>query len=242
MCHHSVPSIVTPIRNKRKLFTAISIDYILVLGFYIIIALTAIFAFGGNIQQVYTLNFQVDKCSNNHTNPASITGFEIFLPTFPIFTLFSSYTIIALTLINNMKVLISFNDDMYYGRLVQYSMPLIAIIPPLVIALFTEDVSAIVQYVGSYSGTLIQYVFPALLVYYSRKHVQQEYLLPFIKRRSKSQWLNIRTINIEQIYYRINPFVSFFQTKLWVYFTGIWWIICICLVTLDHLRDRFAFY
>lgn len=60
MCHHSVPSIITPIRNKKRVFTAISIDYILVLSFYVIIALTAIFAFG-DIQQVYTLNFQVDK-------------------------------------------------------------------------------------------------------------------------------------------------------------------------------------
>lgn len=60
MCHHSVPSILTPIRNKKKLLMAVSIDYILVLAFYIIIAFTAVFAFD-DINQVYTLNFQIDK-------------------------------------------------------------------------------------------------------------------------------------------------------------------------------------
>lgn len=235
MCHHSVPSIITPIRNKKRVFTAISIDYILVLSFYVIIALTAIFAFG-DIQQVYTLNFQVDKCSNmnNNTNPASISGFDIFLPTFPIFTLFSSYTILALTLINNMKVLVGFTDDMRYGHIIKYSMPLIAIIPPLVIALFTEDISSIVQYVGSYSGTLIQYVFPTLLAYYSRRYVKQECLIPYIKKRSRLEWLDLRMINIDQIYRRINPFVSFFQSQFWIYLSIIWLIICIFLVTLDR--------
>ncbi|XP_075676151.1 transmembrane protein 104 homolog isoform X2 [Dermatophagoides pteronyssinus] len=241
MCHHSVPSILTPIRNKKNLLMAVSIDYILVFAFYIIIAFTAVFAFD-DINQVYTLNFQIDKCSHNNSNPASVPGFEIFLPTFPIFTLFSSYTILALTLINNMKVLVGFSNIIRYNCLIKYSMPLIAIIPPLLIALFTEDVSSIIQFVGSYSGTMIQYVFPTLLVYYSRKQVQQKFLLPYIKNRTKCEWIDERTINMEKIYETLNSSVSYFRTNFWIYFTAIWWIICICLVTLDHLRDAFHLY
>lgn len=60
MCHHSVPSIVTPIRQKRSIYSGITVNYLLVLSFYTLIAMTAIYAFD-SIQQVYTLNFQLDK-------------------------------------------------------------------------------------------------------------------------------------------------------------------------------------
>lgn len=60
MCHHSLPSMVTPIKNKKRLNLAIIIDYFLVLIFYLLIAFTAIFAFK-NLEQVYTLNFEIDR-------------------------------------------------------------------------------------------------------------------------------------------------------------------------------------
>lgn len=206
-----------------------------------------------------------NRCSSNHTNAASIVGFNIFLPTFPIFTLFSSYTIVALTLINNIKVLVNFSENSRYVCFMQYSLPLVAILPPLLIALFTEDVSSIVGFVGSYSGTLIQYVFPTLLVYKSRIHVEQNCLKPLIQFRlnqmaalkkrnqtlsapemslnvsttniieSETDLIDIKLINIKQIYYKLNPFASIFQNKFWIYFTFIWWILCIVLVTIDHI-------
>ena len=60
MCHHSVPSILTPIRRKKNLAKGLTIDYILVAGCYLLIALTGIFAFY-KIHDVYTLNFQINE-------------------------------------------------------------------------------------------------------------------------------------------------------------------------------------
>ena len=60
MCHHSVPGIITPIKNKRRLFRGLMFDYILVAGCYVLISLTAIFAFG-KLEDVYTLNFQINE-------------------------------------------------------------------------------------------------------------------------------------------------------------------------------------
>src|SRR5699024_2306430 len=122
---------------------------------------------------------------------------DLFLPSYPIFTLFSSYTMIALTLINNMKVLARHwmvtthlgqtnlnpihqdpnllnptHSDPINSSWVAIVFPLIAILPAMIVSLFTEDVASIVSYVGSYAGGLIQYVFPCLLVHYSRRQVQ----------------------------------------------------------------------
>lgn len=60
MCHHSIPSILTPVREKRHLLRGLTIDYVLVAGCYILIALTGIFAFG-KLEDVYTLNFQINE-------------------------------------------------------------------------------------------------------------------------------------------------------------------------------------
>lgn len=192
------------------------------------------------------------RCSANTTmkNPADLPFFNIFLPTFPIFTLFSSYTVVALTLINNIKVLVDLRDDdspRRHSRLLQYSLPLVAIIPPMVIAFFTEDVSSIVQYVGSYSGTLIQYVFPSLLAYYSRRVVQTRYLVPYLRHKTRTQTsvsgVDLsQSVDVGRLYRTLNPLASPFQSNLWIYGTGVWWILCILLVTLDHLRDLLHLY
>merc|ERR1719340_156733 len=56
MCHHSLPSLVTPIANKSKLYSILLGDYLLILGFYFLLAFTGIFAFT-DINDLYTLNF-----------------------------------------------------------------------------------------------------------------------------------------------------------------------------------------
>jgi amino acid permease len=44
MCHHSLPSMVTPIRNKKGLYALIGSDFVLILGFYALLSFTGIFA------------------------------------------------------------------------------------------------------------------------------------------------------------------------------------------------------
>ena len=57
MCHHSLPRLITPLKNKKNIYRLISIDYALVLLFYLLLSLTGIFTFK-IVEDVYTLNFQ----------------------------------------------------------------------------------------------------------------------------------------------------------------------------------------
>ena len=61
MCHHSLPSLITPIRNKSRLTAVLAGDYILILVFYAILSFTGIFTFS-SIEDLYTLNFQPNEC------------------------------------------------------------------------------------------------------------------------------------------------------------------------------------
>lgn len=45
MCHHSLPSLVTPMRSKKRLNTALTFDFALILSFYLLLCYTAVFRF-----------------------------------------------------------------------------------------------------------------------------------------------------------------------------------------------------
>ena len=60
MCQHSLPSLVTPIKKKRGLSKLLGADYVLILLFYMLLGMTAIYCFPGeDLKDIYTLNFQV---------------------------------------------------------------------------------------------------------------------------------------------------------------------------------------
>lgn len=168
-----------------------------------------------------------------------IPFFDIFLPTFPIFTLFSSYIFIAITLINNIKILLFGSIDNYNPKYtwLGYVLPVLALSPPLVVAMFTEDVASIVSYVGSYTGSLIQYVFPALFVYYSRRAVIKDCLTKFIEIHLDDYTVHIPEVLLERLYHLLNHHVSPFRSTLWVYATGLWWAVSIVLVTAQHILE-----
>ncbi|XP_033106687.1 transmembrane protein 104-like [Anneissia japonica] len=161
MCHHSLPSLVSPIRNKTKLTKLFAFDYILILSFYVFLCMTAIFCFA-TIEDLYTLNF-----SDNTVMP--IKFFQYFLGLFPVFTLSASFPIIAITLRNNLQTLFSRTGQPRPWMINRIGFPLLTIIPPIIVAFVTMNVEFLVSFTGSYAGATIQYVFPSLLVYYCRK-------------------------------------------------------------------------
>jgi hypothetical protein len=98
MCHHSLPSLATPIRNKNALFGLFAGDYALILGFYAVLSFTGIFCFE-NIEDLYTLNFKPGSAISN------CLPLEYFLALFPVFTLSTNFPIIGITLRNNLKTM-----------------------------------------------------------------------------------------------------------------------------------------
>ncbi|XP_049278325.1 transmembrane protein 104 homolog [Anopheles funestus] len=207
MCHHSLPSLLTPIANKGRLKALISLDYVLIGGFYLALALTGIFAFA-EIKDLYTLNFVP---SADQTN-GLLKAIEYFLALFPVFTLSASFPIVAITLRNNLQTL--FLDpaqlETYNFFLRRVFFPLLAILPPLIVCYFTESVSNLVGFTGCYAGTGIQYLIPIALVLSARRTCD-----------------NMIGRGIE------NEFRSPFKGTLWPMLVLGWTIACLVLVTID---------
>lgn len=211
MCHHSLPSLVTPIKDKSKLLKLLAADYILILLFYVLLSFTGIYAFG-KLDDIYTLNFLPDDCDSS-SPITNIKFIQYFLALFPVFTLSTNFPIISITLRNNLKA-IGYNPEKPYRWAVdRIAFPLLAIVPPMVVALITDEVEFLVGITGSYAGAGIQYVIPALLVYCARKQVDSL----FVERNIHS-----------------SPFMG----KFWIVFVCAWAFVSIIFVTVNHIVEK----
>lgn len=98
MCHHSIPSVISPIKNKNKILFKIAANFLFVYSLYIFLCMTGIFAFP-KINELYTINF----------TPSQDTGLfykliDSILILFPVLTISISFPVIVITLRNNLQV------------------------------------------------------------------------------------------------------------------------------------------
>ena len=208
MCHHSLPSLITPIKDKSFLYKFLAGDYFLILVFYLLIAFTGIFAIS-DINDIYTLNFFPTNGEDNDII-THVKFIQYFLALFPVFTLSTNFPIISITLRNNLKA-IGHNPERPYTFVVdRIVFPLLALLPPMGVSLATNQVEFLVGITGSYAGAGIQYIIPALLVYLARK--QTASLFP-----------------------ERNQHASPFKGMIWIGFVCVWAILCIGFVTVNHI-------
>nr|CAH8838927.1 unnamed protein product [Trichobilharzia regenti] len=176
MCHHSIPGIVTPIGNKHRILYKVFIPvFITVLLFNLFLSSTAIIAFN-HIEDLYTLNFIPDQAfiDISHIPYTIALIFGYFLCLFPVFALTSSYPIIGTSLLGNIYSLCSFFPVFQGGKAktaLKYSLPFIVALPPLCIALITDNVGYLTGFTGAIFGSGIQYIIPGVLVYKARRQL-----------------------------------------------------------------------
>ena len=209
MCHHSLPSLVTPIRKKNRLGALLGADYILILGFYSLLSLTAVFAFA-KIPDLYTLTFEPNKCPNPD-NPAP-PFFQYFLALFPVFTLSTNFPIIGITLRNNLKTLVLTEGRTYHFLIDRILFPLVVLLPPVAVAIGTNEIEFLVGITGAYAGAALQYFVPVALVYFGRKTIAQ-------------------TFGIRAYHKAVSPF----KHVAWLIILTIWAIACIVFVTYKNV-------
>ncbi|XP_071813718.1 transmembrane protein 104-like isoform X2 [Apostichopus japonicus] len=210
MCHHSLPSLITPVQPKSHLTTLVLSDYLIILSFYMALCLTAIFCFSEDaLLSVYTLNFFTS------TNPVlNHVVIKYFLALFPVFTLSTSFPIIGITLRNNLRTLLSRENRPCPTALDRFGFPCLTLIPPITLAYITQDVKELVGYTGSYAGVCIQYVIPACLVYYCRKETKNYFGTRCTNRHA-----------------------SPFRNVFWVILVQLWAFTCLVFVSSDHILE-----
>lgn len=148
MCHHSLPSIITPMRHKEQYKTLFVIVYACIMIFYLLLSYTGVFAFGDKLEDFYTLNFSPRQDERDHASIFMII-IDYYLSLFPVFTISASFPIIGITLRNNLKSLYYFMSNKepnssHTSYLFSIGLPLITLIPPMIISLITHDLQLLV--------------------------------------------------------------------------------------------------
>lgn len=98
MCHHSIPSVISPIKNKHKILLKVAANFLFIYFLYMCLCMTGAFAFP-KVDDLYTINF----------TPSANTGvfyklIDSILVLFPVLTISISFPVIAITLRNNILV------------------------------------------------------------------------------------------------------------------------------------------
>ena len=103
MCHHSIPSLITPIQHKTQVSSILAADYVLIAMFYLLLSFSGIFAFP-TVPDLYTLAF---KPQHGVEVGLATKIADYFLALFPVFTLSTNFPIIAITLRNNLDTIMT---------------------------------------------------------------------------------------------------------------------------------------
>ncbi|OWA51716.1 Transmembrane protein 104 [Hypsibius exemplaris] len=208
MCHHSLPGVVTPIKRKNRIHGLVFGDFGSVLILYLVLALTGVFLFK-EPKDLYTLNF-FDISDPTQVPPIFV---RYFLALFPVFTLSSTFPIVGITLRNNIRTLFEMilHREMPW-KVEKIVLPLITLLPPITIALLTDQVQFLVGVTGSYAGVAIMYIIPAMMVFCSRKHVAK--VIPLAV-----------TVRL--------PYRSPFHHVFWIYLTNIWAVAAVTIITVN---------
>jgi hypothetical protein len=208
MCHHSIPSIIAPIRSKNKLKKLFAYDYICIALFYLLLSLTAVFTFD-KFEDLYTLNFRpATRCGTSDVTVPTVLAYFIIL--FPVFTLSSSFPIIGITLRNNLETVLK--SCVRIQRKQRVILVICLLLLPCTVSIITENINFLVGFTGSYAGVAVQYVIPALLVYNARRQAQLKLRRPI---------------------YFVNQ--SFFQSKYWAFCVLIWAWLAVIVITVYNI-------
>eukprot|EP00794_Sanderia_malayensis_P008874 gene8874-9824_t len=174
MCQHSLPSILTPTKRKKRLTGIMSASFLMVTLFYLLLTVTAVFCFPEEkIVDIYTLNFLNAK-----------PVFAYFLALFPVFTLSTNFPIIAITLRENLKTIFACDSCSCSPLTRRFVFPLLTVVPPIGVAFVTHNVELLVGITGAYAGALIQYVVPVMLVFCGRRVARRHFGVYTNKHRS----------------------------------------------------------
>ena len=260
MCHHSLPLLVTPIRQKEKwLYSVLSTDYLLILTFYLLMSFTAIYTFS-DLQDIYTLNFQ-EKSSSSIEIIHSVKILSYFLPLFPVFTLSTSFPIIAISLRKNLSFLFKPWLVTQFSR-ISRNHSSSRQEEPLEETLMGDSQSSQEGEQGSpgidyfteqrFLPTLA--VFPPVLLAFTTENLQNlvgfvgsyagvavQYITPALlilygRRKHKDHVIEELPPSATRIREKLQ---SPFRGSFWIYIVFAWAVITWILVTLDHIYDKF---
>ncbi|CAK9881645.1 unnamed protein product [Sphagnum jensenii] len=229
MCHHSLPSIVTPMRDKSRVLRIVGMAFMSVIVVYLFLFISCGLAFGTGVLDPITFNFPPQQYG--------IIGDVLFL--FPVFTLSSNFPMLSITLRNNFDTLFQLllrkarnaphfetvaRSPQQVARAAgrrRILLTLLAVLPPTFFSYIAEhsnmSVDELVGITGAFAGCAVMFIIPATMVYCSRKVFAKVYMDMLDEKKTVLKPLPLPK----------NVHASPFSGQCWVFVILIWAVLAI---------------
>lgn len=176
MCHHSLPSIISPIRNKTLVTRIFLVDYVFILLAYIGLGGVSLLAFDGLPDSPDScpptkITDEQTPCPVQHLITQNFESFSFqplayYLSLYPVFALTTNFPLICITLRNNLQTIV---PGLLGIHLKRWQYTLLAALPPYITAYLYRDVDSLAGITGGYAGVFIQLIIPAMLAILARR-------------------------------------------------------------------------
>lgn len=216
--------------------------YLIIYACYLLLAGTAVAAFD-YIHDLYTLNFVPSA------DPGLRPGWflllaEYFLALYPVFALSSTFPVMGTTLANNLVVIFRAISPpgRRYREAIRWGVPLLALIPPIIIAVIVNDVGELVGITGAFAGSGIMYVLPSVLVFLARRALARRLETTSTQSTEETDALmNDESVSVSgaapqsepPVGVYNNPHRSPFAHTAWIVLMLVWAASCLIVVSLN---------
>ncbi|ELP86852.1 hypothetical protein EIN_044000 [Entamoeba invadens IP1] len=177
-CHHNIPEIVAPLRDKRQLKKIIFITLLTATSVYTVLGLICSLCFGKKTVSPITSNWlEYTGCDGGFgicpDHKIRWYGYliQFIVLMFPLVNLTSEYPLVSATLASNISQL---NSDNTHPNKVSFSAKCLAAFPPLVLACIKADLSKIFGLTGIFGFVLIL-ILPAMFQIFSKKTYRTQF-------------------------------------------------------------------
>eukprot|EP00897_Mesotaenium_endlicherianum_P003252 jgi/Mesen1/2955/ME000176S01995 len=183
MCHHSLPGIIAPMKEKEKEVKLAAYTFTLVCAFYLLLFLSTAAAFGS------------DQPLTREWRRAQYGALGYFIALFPVLSVSSNFPMLCITLRNNLFSLARLCLNKRKAKVARsaggerqplmerqlsegappsagFSMPayvaiaMVASVPPLY---FGININSLVGFTGNYAGCAVMFIVPSCFVLLSRE-------------------------------------------------------------------------
>ena len=178
-----LPGMITPMKNKHRIFLVISLALIILLMFTLLVSFTAVFWLSfDELQDLYTLNFLIPFSMSYPLGKKVLSIIGYYIVVYPVFALIPVILVDSVVLRENLKALtrLLFKERWIKIKPLMFTvdhalLPMVVTILPLAVAFATANVDFLLSITGGVFGVWIQYLISTALQFAGKRFLMKKY-------------------------------------------------------------------
>ncbi|KRX01663.1 hypothetical protein PPERSA_03747 [Pseudocohnilembus persalinus] len=168
--HHSIPSMLTPVRPEKKIKNVYQSAFAISFGVFTIMPILAVLAFGDDLVSETGLKFFNYDFQQSEPLVFYISSFYMFLN-------ITAFPVLTITTRNNlMKLIVPMQVPEQSHEITRYTLlfTILIVTPIFLIAYSVQNIQIVLDLIGGIFGVILITLIPSLLIIKGRKQLKQK--------------------------------------------------------------------